>query len=34
MLVYELTGPILTKFALKKAGEITEPERKKKKETA
>ena len=31
-LIYELTGPAITKFALKKAGEITLPEKKKKQE--
>ena len=31
-LIYELVGPAITKFALKKAGEITVPEKKKKEE--
>ncbi|MBO4666807.1 MAG: cation:proton antiporter [Bacilli bacterium] len=31
-LIYELVGPAITKFALKKAGEITIPEKKKKEE--
>ena len=31
-LIYELIGPAITKFALKKAGEITLPEKKKKQE--